>query len=149
MSAHRDQRLERAWLTEAARAGGAPTFAEQALLRLADGESAYGDRWAELSLARLIDELAEEAADLGAWGVLALQALRRDAPPDDPVGAAIASRLHGAILAGARAHRDLDQARADLHRLRRAAGRCVDCGGSYRAHPRLLCPATANRTEQA
>lgn len=160
MSALRDHRAERAWLIEAERAGGASAFAGQTLLRLDAGETAYGDRWAKLSLGRLIDELAEEAADLGAWGVLALQALRRHEFRDEPAAAALATRLHGAIVAGARAHRDLELARTDLRRLYPASGpgqrftpdvdgRCINCDRTYSAHPRLLCPAAANRTEHS
>ncbi|MGH3049136.1 MAG: hypothetical protein ACRDLK_03180, partial [Gaiellaceae bacterium] len=93
----RDEGRERLWLARAERAAGASEFAGRAALRLALGDLAYGHRWAELGLDRLITEVAEEAADLGAWGVLALQALERDPSRDLAGDGPIGRRLHGAI----------------------------------------------------
>lgn len=69
----RDTRREREFLSTAAR--GHAAFVEHAEARLARGEDEFGDSWAWIGLARHLRELREEAADLGAWSVLAEQAL--------------------------------------------------------------------------
>lgn len=50
-------------------------FAKAAAARLVQGEQSFGDRWKTLTLEQFARELEEEAADLGAWAVLAVQAL--------------------------------------------------------------------------
>jgi hypothetical protein len=71
------------------------------------------DGW-NLASCALIDELAEEAADLGAWGVLALQALHHDLALSSDDREWISRRLSAAILWGAYAHLELSRARAGL-----------------------------------
>lgn len=120
--AARNTQAERAWLLSAAGAAGAQHYATHALRRLTAGQATYGDRWTSLGLDRLVLELLEEAADLGAWGVLALQALDADPALSEAVGPAIATRLHEAITAGARAHRELELAQSHLERRQAADG---------------------------
>lgn len=112
-SALRELERERLWLERAELHAGRSGFAEHATARLAAGERTYGDRWARLGLVRLLAELGEEAADLGAWSVLALQALElAELPPDSREYAA--TRLHAAILCGAHAHHALSGASREL-----------------------------------
>lgn len=102
----RDERFERATLEQVASpvpnpvAGGAP-FVAHAAARLALGERAYGDAWAQRSVPDLLNELLEEAADLGAWAVLVLQSL--DALDADH-RAIVEAAVLDAARAGARAH---------------------------------------------
>jgi len=112
----RDRARERAFLAAAARPHG-PAGACWALCargRLEAGQAAYGDRWATVGLSRLLEELAEEAADLGAWAALAEQAL--DFEDLDP---STAVEVHRALEAATRAGAD---AYAALLPLRRALG---------------------------
>ncbi len=102
MSAERDSVREQAWLEAAEQDAGASGFACHVVERLLAGESVYGDRWATVGLRKLIAELMEEAADLGAWAVLALQVLGEQAERD-----LVASALRAAILWGAYAHHAL------------------------------------------
>jgi hypothetical protein len=112
-SALRELERERLWLERAELHAGRSGFAEHATTRLAAGERMYGNRWARLGLMRLVAELSEEAADLGAWSVLALQALdRAELPPGSRECAA--ARLHAAILCGAHAHHALSGASREL-----------------------------------
>jgi hypothetical protein len=92
---------------------GESGFAAHALCRLAAGEEISSDRSAELHLVRLINELAESAADLGSWGVLSLQALEREIDK----GARrelIESALRASILFGALSYKALMLARDHL-----------------------------------
>lgn len=103
MTPRRDRHRERAWLDRAERSAGASGFAAHARRRLEMGERCYGDRWATVGLPVLLRELAEEAADLGAWSVLAAQAL--DGVPLDHSGReAVAGLLADAAEHGGRAH---------------------------------------------
>ena len=111
----RSQAGELAWLESAELQAGASGFAEHVSDRLSAGDVRYGSRWTSLGLARLLDELREEAADLGAWGVLALQALEHQDHPECR-RKRIADRLHAAILAGAEAHFALEAGRLELDR---------------------------------
>lgn len=74
-------------------------FADQVAERLAMGEDAYGTRWQEMGIERLLAEVTEEAADIGGWGTLAAQA--PDLPDLDPDGTAIrhllAAMRHAAL----------------------------------------------------
>ena len=74
-------------------------FAAQVAERLAMGEAAYGSRWREMGIERLLIEVSEEAADIGGWGTLAAQA--PDLPDLDPDGTAIrhliAAMRHAAL----------------------------------------------------
>jgi hypothetical protein len=147
----RDLATERDCLQRAELKAGRSGFAEHAVNRLAAGAATYGDRWATLGVARLLIELTEEAADLGAWGVLALQALERDDTLPRTSRARLGARLERAIACGARAHRELQRARLELERaarnsaLRRQTftpdvdGRCLNCGRAYTAHPGNQC----------
>ncbi len=109
----RDENRELVWLGLAELDAGESGFADHAHRRLAVGEQIYGDQWARRTLGELVDELSEEAADLGSWGVLALQALEHV-----DIGAAqrdlIATSLQAAMLWGAYAHRALAIARGHL-----------------------------------
>lgn len=103
--APRDRIREHAFLAAPARLHGhaGECWAASARLRLEAGQAAYGDRWRTLGLPRLLDELAEEAADLGAWAALAEQAL--DGADLDPVDAVEVRRaLEVAASAGAAAY---------------------------------------------
>jgi hypothetical protein len=111
---HRDVAREGAWLQRAEQRAGLSAFAEHAARRLAAGETAYGDRWVGLGLERLLRELREEAADLGAWGVLALQALDRAPSVPGPTRERLARSIYTAIVWGAHAHRALVIAQRDL-----------------------------------
>lgn len=99
--------LEHERLDVAERQAGGSGFADHAERRLEAGERAYGHRWTEVGLPTLLAELLEEAADLGAWGVLALQAL--EAEPT--LGAAerdlVEVALNAALMWGAFAHKAL------------------------------------------
>jgi hypothetical protein len=110
----RDPAGERVWLERAELEAGASGFAEHALRRLAAGQELYGDRWAQLGVDRLVGEMLEEAADLGSWGVLALEALEHEPDLDGPQGELIATTLRAAILWGAFAHHALKLARGHL-----------------------------------
>lgn len=50
-------------------------WVDHACRRLEAGEQEYAGSWATRGLCELLNELAEEAADIGAWAVLAEQAL--------------------------------------------------------------------------
>lgn len=73
----RDRTRERTFLDHAAAPHGraGDRWAACARGRLEAGQVAYGDRWPVVGLARLLEKLGEEAADLGAWAALATQAL--------------------------------------------------------------------------
>jgi hypothetical protein len=109
----RDGSRERPWLELAELSAGRSGFLEHALMRLAAGEHAYGNRWAHMGLDHLLRELTEEAADIGAWGVLALQALEHHPSAHDVDR--IARQLHAALLWAAYAHLELVLARRELH----------------------------------
>lgn len=113
----RDLRYEAGFLAVAARAhgqGGAG-WARHARVRLEAGEEAYGEQWSTLGIDRLVDELAEEAADLGAWGALARQALDLE-PVDAATLHRVAAALDRAATAGAAAYTALLDARQALDR---------------------------------
>jgi len=97
----RDRDHEGVFLGRAA-AGHTP-FAVQASERLERGEMLFGDGWRERGIAELVRELLEEAADIGAWGALADQAVD-DA---EPASATIVAALTIAAWHGARAHEAL------------------------------------------
>jgi hypothetical protein len=88
-------------------------FAAHALCRLAAGDELYGNRSAQLDLSRLIGELSERAADLGAWGAVSLQALDREIE-EGPGRQLIESALHASISMGALAYQALMLARNHL-----------------------------------
>ena len=112
----RDPARELAWLHEAVRdlGIGDAAFVDHALRRLALGQELYGDRWTELGFDRLLGELEEEAVDIGAWGVLALQALETDPCISDAMRDHIALVLHVAIAFGACSYQAITIARQDL-----------------------------------
>ncbi|MCW2951030.1 MAG: hypothetical protein JWQ48_200 [Conexibacter sp.] len=100
--AERDRYRERRWL-EGVTATVPNGFVAHARDRLEMGEALYGARWATAGIAQLLAELAEEAADLGAWSALALQAL--DGGHLDPlVRVGIVGQLSAIARAGAEAH---------------------------------------------
>jgi hypothetical protein len=125
----RDLVRERRWLEDAEHNSSPSGFAAHAQERLADGQRLYGDRWAEESLAALLTELQEEAADLGAWGVLALQALshaERTQHLDDPSRAklyVVRSSLSAVVVLGAHAHYALVVAQGHLDSLEPSGSR--------------------------
>jgi len=113
----RDRRFEAGFLAIAARAhgqGGAG-WARHAAVRLEAGEDAYGERWSTLGTEALLDELAEEAADLGAWGALARQALDLE-PVDAATVHRVAAALDRVAEAGAAAYAALLDGRQALDR---------------------------------
>jgi hypothetical protein len=100
----RDPEREQRFLRDAARHH--EPFAEHAAARLAAGEEPFGDSWAWIGIRRHLAELLEEAADVGAWAVLAEQALDREPLAD------VDRRRIGAVLqlvarCGAQAHEAL------------------------------------------
>jgi len=109
----RDIARECCWLATAELDAGALGFARGVGRRLAVGEELYGDRWAVLGIPKLIDELSEEALDLGAWGVLALQALEQQELAENH-RERVATRLRATILWGAYAHSELGRASSEL-----------------------------------
>lgn len=109
----REESRERLWVEHAELDAGRSGVVEHALMRLAAGERAYGDdRWATVTLDELLGELSEEAADIGAWGALALEALERSRGGLDR--GVIAARVYAAILWGAYAHLEIVHARLEL-----------------------------------
>jgi hypothetical protein len=48
-------------------------FKEAVTRRLRAGQELYGDKWAHMSVSRLLREIREEGLDLGAWSALAGQ----------------------------------------------------------------------------
>ena len=88
--------------------------------RLAVGQELYGDRWAGLGFERLLSELEEEAADIGAWGVLALQAVQTAPNVSDVMRDHIWLLVHVAIALGAYSYQALALVRGDLEQ--RAGG---------------------------
>jgi hypothetical protein len=84
------------------------------LVRLHRGAIEYGDRSFARPLIELLDELSEEAADLGAWAVIADHALNGLEDLEDEQIVLIAQALQDAAVAGANAWARIDQARALL-----------------------------------
>lgn len=101
----RDRDRERSFLEGA----GCERFALPARARLEEGARCYADAWASRGLPALVAELAEEAADIGAWGALADQALElEDLEPS--AREAMGGRLRAAVEHGAHARRALIEA---------------------------------------
>ncbi|MGC9221756.1 MAG: hypothetical protein ACP5H2_10465 [Solirubrobacteraceae bacterium] len=104
----RDEFRERRFLAEAA-CGHAP-FVTQALERLEAGEAEYGSSWAWIGVRRHLAELLEEAADLGAWAVLADQALDGELALSAAQREQLRQALRRVAALGAAAHRLLSEA---------------------------------------
>ena len=104
----RDSFRERRFLAEAA--CGHAAFVTQALTRLDAGQAEYGDSWAWIGTRRLLAELTEEAADLGAWSALADQALDLDAGLSSEQREHLRRTLRRVAALGAAAHRLLSEA---------------------------------------
>lgn len=97
----RDLARERRFLTAAA--GGDDPFVAHAVERLELGETEYGSSWSTRPVGDLLAEIAEEAADQGAWAALAVQSF--DAAPLSAVERArLADVLSLVATHGARAH---------------------------------------------
>lgn len=115
MTPARDHHRERRFLAEAAR--GQRAFVDQCESRLEAGEEQFGSSWAWIGIRKHLVELLEEAADLGAWAVLADQALDRShelsALHRDQIRAALADTAHR----GAQAHAAVDRALKSIERL--------------------------------
>ena len=101
----RDQQREQTFLRDAAR--GHEAFVQHATARLDAGEEPYGDSWAWIGIGRHVRELAEEAADLGAWAALADQALDREHDLPDVDRARTRAVLELVARRGAQAHEAL------------------------------------------
>jgi hypothetical protein len=87
----------------------------QVIDRLNRGAIEYGNRSFERPLGELLDELSEEAADVGGWAAIAHHALRsRGMNLEGDERELIARALRDAALAGAQAWARIDQARALL-----------------------------------
>jgi Holliday junction resolvase RusA-like endonuclease len=111
----RDRGGEARFLAAAAR--GHDAFAEHAAARLEAGEVTHGDSWVRRGAGALLGELLEEAADLGAWGALTVQAPDlEDWPAADRDR--IVALLELAAASGARAHEALAAARGLVARVR-------------------------------
>lgn len=74
----------------------------------------YGDRALRRRLLVLLDELSEESADIGAWAVIAHQALEHRDDLEEDERELIGQALSDAALAGAHAWARIGQARAIL-----------------------------------
>lgn len=110
----RDVAREQVWLRSAEQSAGASGFADHALRRLEAGDHLYGDRWVRIGLDALIDELLAEAADLGSWGVLALEAVERVQGVDEADRELIVAAVQATLLWGAFSHHALAIARGHL-----------------------------------
>jgi hypothetical protein len=128
--AARNRYVERRWLEDAA-AVVPSGFVQHARERLEMGEALYGDRWASAGIRQLLAELRTEAADLGAWSALTLQAL--DDLGDDE-RAALVVQLRAVARAGAEAYAALE-----------TANRLLDAAedGSAASRPNVARTATA------
>jgi hypothetical protein len=120
----RDRAFELATLRRAAErspipAAGEPLFVATVIERLEVGAREYGDGWSARPLTDLLAEVAEEAADIGGWAVLALQSL-------DGLGAqerdVVRACVLDAVEAGARAHAMVTLAIGELGRAVPPAG---------------------------
>lgn len=109
----RDQGREVDFLERASSCGGTSRFVDHARQRLARGERRFGDRWTRRTMEEFLDELAEEAADLGAWAVLADQALAFRSPDMPEM---VREALVQIARAGADAHRIVESVRRDFAR---------------------------------
>jgi hypothetical protein len=104
----RDGFRERRLLAAAAR--GHEPFVRHAEARLEAGQEPFGDSWAWFGMPRHLRELLEEAADLGAWAVLADQALDRDPHLSHLHREQLRAVLAIAARRGAQAHEALTRA---------------------------------------
>lgn len=86
-------------------------WANHALERLSRGAIEYHDASLHRPLADLLDELAEEAADLGAWGALAQHALDGCGDIEPDARELLAATLRDVAGAGAVAWARIAQAR--------------------------------------
>jgi hypothetical protein len=111
----RDLHREHAFLLDANRGPGA--FVVHVEERLAAGEDTFGDSWMWIGIRRHLTELLEEAADLGAWGCLADQALDRENDLSDLHREQLRSVLVVAARRGASAHGVLSNALRSVERL--------------------------------
>jgi hypothetical protein len=107
-----DQRRELAFLAAAAR--GHESFVTQVRARLEAGEPEFGDSWAWIGIRRHLTELREEAADLGAWSVLADQALDHEQQLADADRDRTRAVLELAARRGAQVHQLLSSALRSL-----------------------------------
>jgi len=73
MTPQRDPDRERCFLHRAA--GLTRAWASHVRDRLDQGQHAHGDTWANRRLDEMLDEMHEDAADLGGWAVLAAHLL--------------------------------------------------------------------------
>jgi hypothetical protein len=109
----RDPARELAWLQEAVveLGVGDAVFVDHALRRLALEREFHGG---EMGLARLLATLEERAADIGAFGVLALEALASEPDLSDLMRDHVSAVVHAAIVLGAYSYQALTIARLDL-----------------------------------
>jgi len=114
----RDLAREARFLADAARRHD--LFVAQAQARLEVGEEVYSNSWAWIGLRRLLAELLEEAADLGAWSVLADQALDREQLTEQE-RQRIRALLELAARRGAQAHAALTAGLDSLRALEKGA----------------------------
>ncbi len=84
------------------------------LKRLKRGAVEYGERSFTRPVVELLDELAEAAADLGAWAAIASHALAGRDDLEADVRALVGQALRDAAAGGARAWARIDQVRALL-----------------------------------
>jgi len=107
----RDRAIEVAFIEAAAR--GERAFIEHVAARLEAGQELYGDQWRGRGVAELVGELLEEAADVGAWSALTLQAVDLE-PLADADRLRLGALLTVAVQHAAGAHAALCSARALL-----------------------------------
>jgi hypothetical protein len=115
----RSEARERALLTVAELQAGESGFVAHAARRLIDRERVSDDQGTVHDLDRMLRELSDASADMGAWAVLALLALEQQPELDGARRQLIATALRAAVLWGACAHRAIE-----------IAGKHVDGQGS-------------------
>jgi len=116
-SPRRDALAERVALDRSQRLArlSVASWPQQVERRLDLGQRLYADAWADRPLSELVDEVGEEALDIGAWGCLALEALAAsDLGRDSALS--VGEMLAHAMGAGATAHAHALAARKALQK---------------------------------
>lgn len=89
-------------------------FVDHALQRLTDEHDLDDDALAQLGFEPLLSALEDRAADIGACGVLALEALDAEPGLSDTMRDHLGSVVHVAIALGAYSYQAMTIARVDL-----------------------------------
>lgn len=117
----RDEAYEYRWLVKAERMVDAGAgWVRRVLDRLNLGDDLYGDQWAGRPVDDLIQEIREEAEDIGAWAVLAAQRIRDHDQLDPVTKAQVLDWITHAAACGAQADELLRRALLRLEAVGRA-----------------------------